>query len=80
MKLHEKIRRYINENNLTIKEVGEQTNIEIKRFYRIIAGDSKMTADEFESICKVLNVDPKYFFDNNFLVAKNKKAIQEAIE
>lgn len=77
MKLHEKVRKYINDNKLTIKEVGEQTNIEIKRFYRILAGDSKMTADEFENICKVLNVNPNYFFNENFLETKNnnKKAI-----
>lgn len=70
MKLHEKIRQYINENKLTIKEVGEQTNIEIKRFYRIIAGDSKMTADEFEEVCKALKVNPDYFFKNNVLEYK----------
>lgn len=70
MKLHEKIRQYINENKLTIKEVGEQTNIEIKRFYRIIAGDSKMTADEFEEVCKVLKVNPDHFFKNNVLEYK----------
>src|SRR5690625_6286343 len=67
MKLHEKIRQYIENNKLTIKEVGEQTDIELKRFYRIIAGDSKMTADEFEKICKVLKVSPNYFFDNKIL-------------
>jgi len=72
MKLHEKIRQYIEKNKLTIKEVGEQTDIELKRFYRIIAGDSKMTADEFEKICKVLKVSPNYFFDNKILVSKNK--------
>lgn len=77
MKLHEKIRAYISKNDLTIKEVGEQTNIELKRFYRIIAGDSKMTADEFENICKVLNVNPNYIFKEKFLVSKNinKQAI-----
>lgn len=77
MKLYEKIRHYINDNNLTIKEVGEKTNIEMKRFYRIIAGDSKMTADEFENICKVLNVNPNYFFEDNFLESKinDKQAI-----
>lgn len=77
MKLHERVRRYINDNNLTIKEVGEQTNIEMKRFYRILAGDSKMTADEFGDICKVLGVNPNYFFKDKFLDIKkvNKKAI-----
>lgn len=73
MKLHERIRRYIEGNKLTIKDVGEQTNIELKRFYRIIAGDSKMTADEFEEICGVLKVDPSYFFKNKFLVSKTDK-------
>jgi len=77
MKLHEKIRNYINEKNMTIKEVGEKTSIEIKRFYRILAGDSKMTADEFEEICKVLNVNPEIFFNKNVLETKNdeKQAI-----
>jgi len=75
MKLHERIRRYLDKNNITIKEVGEQTDIEIKRFYRIVAGDSKMTADEFETICQVLDVSPGYFFDNKFLGAKNNKEV-----
>jgi len=73
MKLHERIKRYMNENNILIKAVGEKTDIEIKRFYRIIAGDSKMTADEFEHICSVLNVSPSYFFENNFLETKTKE-------
>lgn len=77
MRLHEKIRNYINENNMTIKEVGEKTSIEIKRFYRILAGDSKMTADEFEEICKVLDVKPDIFFNENILETKSdeKQAI-----
>lgn len=77
MRLHEKIRNYINENNMTIKEVGEKTSIEIKRFYRILSGNSKMTADEFEEICKVLNVNPEIFFNKNVLETKNgeKQAI-----
>lgn len=74
MKLHERIRLYINDNGLKIKYIAKKSEIDLGRFYRIIAGDSIMSADEFERICKALDIDPKYFFNQKFLITKNNTA------
>ena len=74
MKIHERIRRYINDNGLKMNHVAEKSSIELKRFYRIVNGDSIMSADEFECICEGLKLEPKYFFNHVFLETKNKSA------
>ncbi|MBU5250550.1 helix-turn-helix domain-containing protein [Lysinibacillus capsici] len=74
MKVHERIRHYIDDNGLKMKYVAERSSIELKRFYRIINGDSTLSADEYEMICKGLNVEPENFFKSKFLVSKNKTA------
>lgn len=71
MKVHERIRHYINDNGLKMNYVAEKSSIELKRFYRIVNGDSTLSADEYEKICKALGV---YFFENKVLVSKNKTA------
>lgn len=73
MKVYERIRHYINDNGLKMNYVAEKSSIELKRFYRIINGDSTMSADEYERICDGLNVEPNFFKDI-FLVSKNKTA------
>lgn len=74
MKMHERIRDYIDKNGLKMNHVAEKSNIELKRFYRIINGDSIMSADEFEMICVTLNVDAQYFFKQTFLETKKISA------
>lgn len=73
MKVHERIRRYIESNGLKMNYVANKSSIELKRFYRIINGDSTLSADEYEQICDGLNVEPN-FFKEEFLVSKNKTA------
>lgn len=73
MKVHERIRRYIESNGLKMNYVAHKSSIELKRFYRIINGDSILSADEFEQICYGLSVEPNFFTDK-FLVSKNKTA------
>lgn len=74
MKIHERIRRYINDNGLKMNHVAVKSSIELKRFYRIVNGDSIMSADEFECICAGLQLEPEYFFNQMFLETKNKSA------
>lgn len=74
MKVHERIRNHIDNNGLKMNHVAEKSNIELKRFYRIINGDSIMSADEFEVICGALNVDAQYFFKERFLETKKISA------
>lgn len=73
MKVHERIRRYIESNGLKMNYVADRSSIELKRFYRVINGDSILSADEYEKICIGLNVGLDFFKDK-FLVSKNKSA------
>lgn len=73
MKVHERIRRYIETNGLKMNYVADKSSIELKRFYRVINGDSILSADEYEQICTGLNVEAN-FFKEKFLVSKNKTA------
>ncbi|WP_312130852.1 helix-turn-helix domain-containing protein [Lysinibacillus capsici] len=73
MKVHERIRRYIETNGLKMNYVANKSSIELKRFYRIINGDSILSADEYEQICIGLNLETD-FFKQKFLVSKNKTA------
>ncbi|MEA0563315.1 helix-turn-helix domain-containing protein [Lysinibacillus irui] len=73
MKVHERIRRYIETNGLKMNYVANKSSIELKRFYRVINGDSILSADEYEQICTGLNLETD-FFKQKFLVSKNKTA------
>jgi len=73
MKVHERIRRYIESNGLKMNYVADRSSIELKRFYRVINGDSILSADEYEKICIGLDVELNFFKDK-FLVSKNKTA------
>ena len=74
MKMHERVRHYINDKGLKMNHIAEKSSIELKRFYRIVNGDSIMSADEFECICEGLQLEPEYFFNLSFLETKNKSA------
>lgn len=72
MKLHERIRNYIEKNGVMLNFVAERSGIQKQRFYRIMNGKSEMSADEFEMICKKgLDVSPSIFFKQKF--SENEK-------
>lgn len=71
MKIYFKIRKYIEEQGLKFNSVAEKSNINPKRFYRLMNGDSTLGIDEYEKICNGLGVEPGYFFNLNFLETKN---------
>ncbi|MEB2281081.1 hypothetical protein LAV73_13900 [Lysinibacillus xylanilyticus] len=70
MKMYERIRHYIFSNGLKLNFVAEKSNIEPKKFYRVINGETKLLADDFELICKGLEVAPEIFLKDNFLETK----------
>lgn len=74
MEIHQKIRNYIQKRGLKFNFVAEKSDINPKRFYRLMNGDSPIGIDEYEKICAGLEVDPGYFFNQNFLVSKNGKS------
>lgn len=72
--VHERVRAYIYENGMKYNFVAEKSGIKQKRFYRVIKGDTPMTVEEYEAICRLgLSIDPGYFFKEIFLEIKNKK-------
>lgn len=71
MEMHKRIKCYIETNGLKFNFVAEKSGIDVQRFYRLINGNSPLTVDEYETMCKGLSVDPGYFFKDFFL--ENKK-------
>jgi len=71
MKMHERIKQYIESKGLKLNFVADKSGIKSKRFYRLINGDAPLNVDEYELICNGLNVDPGYFFKQKFLETKN---------
>lgn len=62
MSIHERVRKYIDSNGLKLNFIAERAGIPEKKFYRLINGESKMTVDEFETICKKgLSINPSFF-------------------
>jgi len=71
LRINEKVKDYINNNGLIMKVVAKRSGIGLQRFYRIINGNSAMTVDDFEKICRNgLEVDPSIFFKKN--ISKNE--------
>lgn len=63
MKLHERIRDYIESNGMKINFVANKSGIELKKFYRLVNGKSNLTVEDYEIICRNgLSVDPGFFF------------------
>ena len=77
MTIQKRIRSYIFSNGLKINYVAQRSSIDVKKFYRIINSEVKLTADDFERICNGLEVDPQIFFNHKFLEAKKKEALSQ---
>ncbi|NGP46015.1 helix-turn-helix transcriptional regulator [Bacillaceae bacterium SIJ1] len=75
MKMHERIRSYIEASGLKLNFVAEKSGINPKRFYRLINGQSPLSIEEYEAICHGLSVDAGYFFKNKFLETKNEQKV-----
>lgn len=71
MEMNQRIRTYIKSHGLTFTHVAAQSGIDVKKFSRMMTGKQRIGTDEYEKICKALNVDPGYFFREKFLKTKN---------
>lgn len=66
MTVSEKIRKYVKSNGLKIKHIADKSDIDRNKLYRMLNGNSKMTVEEFESICKDgLGKEPSFFLEND---------------
>lgn len=75
MKINERIKDHINSNGLIMKVIATKSGIDLQRFYRIVNGNSAMTVEDYEKICKQgLGVDPSVFFKQNISKNENSKS------
>lgn len=74
MKMNQRIRNYIKSKGITFTHVAEKSGIEIKKFSRLMTSRQPITSDEYERICKALEVDPVFFYSEKFLETKNNTA------
>jgi AraC-like DNA-binding protein len=73
MKMFQRIRHHIVDNGIFLKKVAERAGIEQKRFYRLVNGQTEMTVEDYEVICrKGLSIEPTYFFTRKF--SENEKS------
>lgn len=73
MKMYERIRNYAHTNGIKFNHIADKSGIERKRFYRMINGETTMSADEFERIFIYgLSLEAKNFFDEKFSLNENK--------
>ncbi|MCR8980937.1 MULTISPECIES: helix-turn-helix domain-containing protein [Brevibacillus] len=71
--MHNLIRAYVKKKGLKFNYVADKAGIERKKFYRLINGQTTLTLEEYERICRLsLEVSPAYFFENKFLETKNE--------
>lgn len=63
MKVHEKLRWFIEEKNLTQSKVAADAGINLKTLNMMLNGHVRIPADTLVAICeKGLGVSPAYFF------------------
>lgn len=72
MKINNRIRRYIEENGLKFGFIAERSSIDDSKFSRMMTNQQAIKTDEYEKICKALNLPSSYFFDDKFLDSKNE--------
>lgn len=79
MQLYEKVRAYRISKGISQTFVANSAKMNVKRYNYIEKGRQKMTANDFEIICRDgLGIDPAYFFDSDVLNSKNNET-KEAI-
>lgn len=64
-KVYERVKKYVDENGIKQSVISQRTGIDDSKVSDLLTGKRKLSADEFESICKEgLLVNPALFFEN----------------
>jgi transcriptional regulator with XRE-family HTH domain len=64
MGINTKLKKYIQDHGLKFHYVAEKSDIEYKKFSRLINGHQKLTVEDLENICKKgLSIKPSFFLD-----------------
>lgn len=71
MDINKRIRKFIKENGLTFTYVAKESEIDFKKFSRMMTCKQKIDTVEYERICSTLRLNPGYFFEKNVLETKS---------
>lgn len=61
--MHERVRNYINQNDLSRKTIALNMGITESKLSLILNGKRRMTVDEYMMICNAIAVDPRKFYE-----------------
>lgn len=61
MRVYERVRRYLDDNDLPPKAVAQKAGIPDAAFCAILSGKRTLYADELRAICLALDVSPELF-------------------
>lgn len=62
--IYQKIRRYMNDQGISRKQVAINMNMSESKLSLILSGRRKLTADEYLDMCTAMAVPPQKFFND----------------
>lgn len=62
--IYQKIRRYMNEQDISRKQVAISMNISESKLSLILSGQRRLTVDEYLDMCTAMAVPPQKFFND----------------
>lgn len=70
MRMNGILREYIDSKGMYYGYIAKRAGINEKKFSRLVTSRQKLTLDDYESICRALNVPPGHFYSKEFLKTK----------
>lgn len=71
MLMNTRIRQHIKDSGVTFTFIANRAGMDVKLLSRLMTGRQAMTVDLYEQICKGLEVDPAFFYQDKFFDSKN---------
>lgn len=65
-KVIQNIKRYISENNLSIKKIANETKISYHRLWSILEQSNSIKLSDYIAICKACREDFDFFFPKEY--------------
>ena len=62
--IYQKIRRYMNEQDISRKQVAISMKISESKLSLILSGQRRLTVDEYLDMCTAMAVPPQKFFND----------------
>ncbi len=61
----EKIKQYLKENGISVRFLARKSGLNFRVIYDIFNAGRKITIEEYAAICKALNLNLDYFFEDS---------------